>query len=244
MRASQEFKKFLQELPTGGSAMGECWYHEPNVYEGVSFQKGPDHYLVEGILYCKGERKLRTILKGLEIAKRYQALTNPPNLFFQEEITYNAQIVYGDPLKLGGYENIFSGTPEKIKARARELENSMWQNMNCNGNPYVAIKIDGKTYNKNLKLPFLLGSCTLKEYFSLEKQELLECNALVSCLGCSPSLKGDLQLAAAHMPPETTIDQLEEAVAYKGGRMVLMNQSVIFGNSGSLRESWGGLVLA
>jgi hypothetical protein len=71
----------------------------------------------------------------------------PVAIPLEGEIT--AVVNYGDPLKLGGYSESVSGTKNEIRARAKELIDQMWQDMNRNGEPYCNIVVGEYKFTRN-----------------------------------------------------------------------------------------------
>lgn len=69
-----------------------------------------------------------------------------------EEVVYKATIKYGDPYKIDGYEEKIEGNLSAIKQKAHDLEDYMWQKMNCNGSPYINVVIGDRNYTKKMEL--------------------------------------------------------------------------------------------
>lgn|GEM_PF-2623179 len=71
---------------------------------------------------------------------------------WKSDETYAVEIYYGDPYKLGGHSEPYTGKPNLIKERMLQLEDYMWHIMNCNGNPYIGFKHGEQKYNRQFKL--------------------------------------------------------------------------------------------
>lgn len=236
----KNFYSQLRSIKQGRSVMGECFYPMTKEIEGLQFQRGENHYLVNSLLYVRGERKLKTIKKAIEIAEIYQQILSHKISFFDFKKTYQATISYGDPYKLGGFQETFSGTPSEIKQKASDLEDSMWEKMNRNGNPYVSIKINGVKYSKNLRLSFT-EDWSLQKIISCLHQDIITEREVSRFFG-SPS-SSDIILALANLSPNLSMAEVKKIMKWKNGQWQIPNQSVIWDSSHDLRETWYGLTL-
>jgi len=60
-----------------------------------------------------------------------------------QEKLVKATVFYGDPFKKGGFHESFEGTRDDLKNFVESCERYMWNKMNCNGNPYCYVEVEG-----------------------------------------------------------------------------------------------------
>lgn len=140
------------------------------------------------------------------IKDRYKALTGSPIAPMFKAGDYTVVIQYGDPHKLGGYEEEFTGTPQQIKAEADKLKEAMWRSMRCLGEPYCGILYQGVLYDKNLMLTPDQKTWTLAEYYSAIEKGLIR--------PMDRRQRARL-LSFLHLPDFLTIEQADNSLIYE-----------------------------
>lgn len=240
--AREAFRQSLESLPQGGSVMGSCWYPAAQNIEGFSIQRGPAHYLVDETLYMRGAYKPETIKKGLDVAQRYIKLIKAKEPLFEPESIYEAVINYGDPYKMGGFSEKFSGTPSQIKQKAMYYEDGMWHSMNCNGNPYVSIEINGLSYNRNLKTAINMA-VSVGQALEMLHKDIVSLYDVTSIISESNYYSRSILLGLVQVDSALPLVEAKKSFKWYNSDWQLKCPLVVWYTSTDLRESWSGLTL-